>query len=60
MNCTHPVIYQKGSVLYCHICGAVLSLEAKADNNPPTAEKPAETLTPAEQAQVEENTQLPF
>lgn len=24
------------------------------------AEKPAETLTPAEQAQVEENTQLPF
>lgn len=43
MNCTHPVIYQKGSVLYCHICGAVLSLEAKADNNPPAAEKPAET-----------------
>ena len=26
----------------------------------PAAEKPAETLTPAEQAQVEENTQLPF
>ena len=26
----------------------------------PAAEKPAESLTPAEQAQVEENTQLPF
>lgn len=26
----------------------------------PAEEKPAETLTPAEQAQVEENTQLPF
>ena len=42
MNCTHPVIYQKESVLYCHICGAVLSLEAKADSNPPAPEKPAE------------------
>ena len=26
----------------------------------PAAEKPAESLTPAEQAQVEDNTQLPF
>lgn len=26
----------------------------------PAAEKPAESLTPAQQAQVEENTQLPF
>ena len=46
MNCTHPVIYQKGSVLYCHICGAALSLEAKTDNNPPAADKPAETPKP--------------
>ena len=34
--------------------------EESSATEQPAAEKPAETLTPAEQAQVEENTQLPF
>ena len=38
---------------------AAASEESSATEQP-AAEKPAETLTPAEQAQVEENTQLPF
>lgn len=38
---------------------AAASEESSAAEQP-AAEKPAETLTPAEQAQVEENTQLPF
>ena len=38
---------------------AAASEESSAAEQP-AAEKPAESLTPAEQAQVEENTQLPF
>ena len=38
---------------------AAASEESSATEQP-AAEKPAETLTPAEQAQVEENTNLPF
>lgn len=34
--------------------------EESSATEQPAAEKPAESLTPAEQAQVEENTQLPF
>ena len=28
MDCTHPVLYSRNGKLYCHICGAVLPLEA--------------------------------
>lgn len=37
MNCTHPVLYSRDGVIYCHVCGAVLPPERLTQ---PKAEEP--------------------
>jgi len=39
LACTHPVLYNRGKDLVCHICGAVIKAEAKEE--PPRKRKPA-------------------